>query len=240
VSDFIGATPKREKTMKQIIKHIPIVGPITRRIYYKWIKPPKPFSDSHSYWVDRYEFGGNSGDGSYNELAEFKAEILNEFVMQNKIKTVIEYGCGDGNQLKLAEYPSYIGFDISPKAVSLCRALFMNDDTKTFKLMEDYSDETAELTLSLDVIYHLIEDRAFEDYMLMLLNSSKRFVIIYSSDTEENPESQAPHVKHRNFSNWIKDRKPEWQLIRHIPNRYPFYGDTKTGSFADFFIYKKT
>lgn len=225
--------------MKQIIKQIPIVGPIARHIYQKWIKPPKPFTDSHSYWIDRYESGRNSGDGSYNELAEFKAKIINEFVAQNNIKTVAEYGCGDGNQLKLAEYPSYIGFDISPKAVSLCRELFKNDITKNFILMEAYNGETAELTLSLDVIYHLIEDRAFEEYMLILLNSSERFVIIYSSDTQENSESQAPHVKHRNFSKWIEVRKPEWQLLRYIPNRYPWNQDTKRGSCANFFIYKK-
>src|SRR5437899_4317923 len=63
-------------------------------------------------------FGGraNSGLGSYDKLAEFKAEVLNGFVKENTIKSVIEYGCGDGNQLKFAEYPSYLGFDVSVKA----------------------------------------------------------------------------------------------------------------------------
>jgi hypothetical protein len=69
--------------MKQIIKNIPIIGPVARRIYRIWINPPKPFQGSESYWKTRYEAGGNSGDGSYNHLAEFKAEILNAFVSEN-------------------------------------------------------------------------------------------------------------------------------------------------------------
>ncbi len=226
--------------MKKLIKKIPIIGPIARSLYHKWFNRPKPFPGSKRYWINRYNSGGNSGDGSYGNFAKFKAEILNEFVRQNNITTIIEYGCGDGNQLRLAEYPFYIGFDVTPQAISICKKLFPDDSTKTFKLMRDYEDETAELTLSLDVIYHLIEDNVFNDYMSRLFDSAKKFVIIYSSDTDMNPAEQAVHVKHRNFSKWVKEKKPQWELIRHIPNRYPFNGDTNSGSFADFFVYERT
>lgn len=224
--------------MRQTIKKIPIIGKIAQRIYRNWNSPPQPFTDSNSYWVDRYEAGGDSGDGSYNKLAEFKAEILNKFVMQEKIETVIEYGCGDGNQLKLAKYPSYTGFDVSNKALSMCKEVFLSDNKKTFKPLNEYNGETAELVLSLDVIFHLVEDSVFRDHMNKLFDSSKKFVIIYSSDTQDNPEGQSPHVRHREVSKWIERNKPEWQLLSHITNIYPFDGDTKTGSFADFFIYQ--
>ena len=226
-------------SMKQIIKKIPVIGPVARRIYRNWITPPKPFQGSEDYWKSRYEAGGHSGDGSYNQLAEFKAEILNTFVSVNSITSVIEYGCGDGNQLGLAQYPKYIGFDVSSNAIHKCQKIFSNDGAKTFKLMESYGGETAELTLSLDVIYHLVENPVFGDYMNRLFDSSKRFVIIYSSNTDDNPEGTAAHVRHRNFSKWINKHKEEWKLIKHIPNKYPFNGDTKTGSFADFYIYSK-
>jgi hypothetical protein len=225
--------------MKQIIKKIPVIGPVARRIYSTWINPPEAFQGSEDYWKDRYEAGGHSGDGSYNLLAVFKAEILNTFVSENRITSVIEYGCGDGNQLSLAQYPKYIGFDVSPNAIARCLKSFSDDETKTFKIMEVCGSETAELTLSLDVIYHLVEDAVFVDYMNRLFDSSEKFVVIYSSDTEDNPEGTAAHVRHRNFSKWINDHKAEWKLIKHIPNKYPFNGDTKSGSFADFYIYSK-
>ncbi len=74
---------------------------------------------------------------------------------------MIEYGCGDGNQLILADYPQYIGFDVSPDAVALCKKIFSADLTKAFHLMDEYNHQTADLTLSLDVIYHLVEDECF-------------------------------------------------------------------------------
>lgn len=167
---------------------------------------------------------------------EFKAEIVNRFVKDNAVTTIIEYGCGDGNQLKLAEYPSYCGFDVSPNAVARCREIFRDDKTKTFRLMKEYKGETAQLTLSLDVIYHLVEDEIYESYMEGLFDSSERFVIIYSSDFDE---EQKYHEKRRQFTKWIKTQRPHCKLIRKIPNRFPYNEISGEGSLSDFFIYEK-
>ena len=57
--------------------------------------------DSKKYWNERYVTGQSSGSGSYNELAQFKGDIINNFFEENEIKSIIDYGVGDGNQLKL-------------------------------------------------------------------------------------------------------------------------------------------
>ena len=165
---------------------------------------------------------------------------MNFFVKDNNIKTVIEHGCGDGAQLSLAEYPSYMGFDVSPVAISRCAGMFSDDNTKEFKLMQEYRGETAQLALSLDVIFHLIEDDVFNSYMEKLFNSSERFVIIYSSNTDDNHRGQAAHVRHRRFSDWIEKHLQQWRLLRHIPNKHPFEGDINSGSFADLYIYERS
>ena len=224
--------------MKKLIKKIPVLYPFARYVKIKYVAPLS-FPGSADYWRQRYKAGGTSGAGSYHKLAKFKAEVLNVFVKEHGIRTIIEYGCGDGNQLSLSEYPSYIGFDVSPEAIAQCQNIFSDDETKTFKPVDAYANETAELTLSLDVIYHLIEDHVFFAYMSRLFDSSTRFVIIYSSDTEKQARLQAPHVKHRKFSQWIEQHKPQWMLMQHIPNRYPYTGDELVSSFADFYIYKK-
>ena len=74
------------------------------------------FRHSAQYWDDRYRLAGNSGAGSYGRLADFKANVLNEFVAREKIASVVEFGCGDGNQLSLSRYPRYTGFDVSEHA----------------------------------------------------------------------------------------------------------------------------
>ncbi|MFH1081346.1 MAG: methyltransferase domain-containing protein [Pseudomonadota bacterium] len=226
--------------MKNLVKKIPFLRSIAKVVYFTFIAPFKSFSGSEDYWRQRYRSGETSGEGSYNKFAEFKAEVLNIFVREKQIRTIIEYGCGDGNQLRLSEYPSYIGFDVSPEAILQCESLFSNDETKTFKLMDAYANETADLTLSLDVIYHLIEDNVFFTYIKRLFDSSTRFVIIYSSNTDKQERLQAAHVKHRKFSRWIEQNKSEWKLVKHIPNRYPYTGDEQQGSVADFYIYDRT
>jgi hypothetical protein len=203
-------------------------------------KPAKaPFPGSRRYWEERYAGGGNSGVGSHSKFAEFKAEVLNAFVAENHIDTVIEFGCGDGNQLMLANYPEYTGFDVSTTAIDVCRSKFGGDDSKSFKLLELYAGETAELVLSLDVIYHLVEDDEYKNYMTTIFAASTSYVIIYSSNTDENHHKHK-HMKHRKFADWIEANAAGWSLERHILNKYPFMGDHQQGSFADFYVYKKT
>lgn len=226
--------------MKNWIRKIPILHLVARTLYHTFVAPFKSFPGTEEYWKQRYRKGGSSGVGSYSEFSEFKAEVLNGFVKEHAIKTIIEYGCGDGNQLKSAEYPSYTGFDVSPDALARCREIFADDSIKTFTLMNEYTDETAELTLSLDVIYHLIEDDVFASYMARLLDSSTQFVIIYSSDTDTQEDFRAAHVKQRKFSKWIEANRPEWKLKQHIPSKYPRAVVSKEGSAADFYIYEKS
>ncbi|MGH7239447.1 MAG: methyltransferase domain-containing protein [Candidatus Saccharimonadales bacterium] len=199
---------------------------------------PYDFKSSSSYWINRYVNGGNSGAGSYNHLARFKAEVINSFVKTNNINSVIEFGAGDGNQLRYADYPQYIGVDISQTAVELCRALFRNDPAKQFMLLSDYSEVRCELALSLDVIFHLVEDEIFSDYMHRLFRAATRFVIIYSSNTPENTQLDAPHVRHREFTRWVDNNAPDWRFLQKIANPYPYNGDYKTTSFSDFYLYR--
>lgn len=204
------------------------------------LNPRKPsFQSSETYWEDRYRTGGKSGKGSYNELAAYKAEIINKFVRKHDIETVIEHGCGDGNQLTYGTYPSYIGFDVSQEAISICRRKFKNDGTKTFKHNSEYEGEVADLVLSLDVIYHLVEDEVFLAYMQRLFGSAARYVIIYSSDKDEQEATMA-HVRHRNFTKHVSSVFPEWQLVEKIPNKHPQTDNGEGGSHSDFFIYRKT
>lgn len=193
------------------------------------------FPGSTAYWENRYHKNGNSGNGSYGKNADYKATILNQFVAENNISTVIELGCGDGNQLKQFRFPSYIGLDVSETAIRKCIKIFENDQSKRFLL---YDQDVfvnnkdlliAELTLSLDVIYHLVEDKVFETYMHRLFSISSRYVIIYAWDVDE---GRKYHVRHRKFSEWIASYFPSFQLLQIIKSN-------PKDSYCDFFIYKK-
>ena len=200
----------------------------------------KKFQGSKLYWEQRYVSNKNSGSGSYGRLSEFKADIINAFVAKYNINEVLELGCGDGNQLTLAQYNKYIGVDVSQKAIDLCKSKFKGDASKSFFHTDDIDVNTlnVELVMSLDVIYHLIEDHVYEAYMNQLFNTSKKYVIIYSSNYDKEVDV---HVKCRKFTNWIqKHKSPKWKLKAHIKNKYPFNSkDPNNTSMSDFFIYEK-
>ncbi len=215
--------------IKNIIQKIPFFDTLI-----KW-KNRIIFKGSKKYWKNRYNKKGNSGTGSYGKLAEFKAKVLNSFVKNNKINSVMEFGCGDSHQINLFNFPNYIGLDISETAIKTNMDFFKKDKTKSFFLYDSncFSDNHSifktELTLSLDTIYHLVEKEIFENYMNHLFSTSNKFVIIYSSDINTTAEN---HIKYRKFAEWIKIKFPEWKLIKKIKN--PYYKDR-----PDFFIYKK-
>ena len=222
---------------KQKIKSIPLIGSLAKVIYFLFIEPFRNFSGSDDYWKKRYAQGGSSGDGSYRLLADFKADVLNTLVEEYKVNSVKEFGCGDGNQLSLLNFPVYQGVDVSPEAIALCEQQFSNDPTKEFLLLKDYQGKQSDMNMSLDVIYHLVEDEIFENHMKLLFDSASKLVVIYSSNTAEQQKIQGKHIRHRKFTDWIESHARNWELVRYIPNKYPYKGDDRSGSFADFYIY---
>jgi SAM-dependent methyltransferase len=173
--------------------------------------------------------------GSVGRLARFKADTVNGFIAGNRISSVIDLGCGDASLLAQLELPGdYVGVDVSPTALALCTARFPE---RRFVTPEDLRTVSpAELTLSLDVIYHLIEDSVFTNTIRTLFAWATRFVVIYASNIDATWPSA--HVRHRRFTDHVAATEPDWRLLAHLPNPYPYdAARPDETSFADFFIY---
>lgn len=199
------------------------------------------FKGSQDYWERRYANGGNSGIGSYGDFATFKAKVINEFITKNGINSAIEFGCGDGHQLALINYKNYTGVDVSQSAINRCRAIYSGDNNKSFLHLSEHSTQTAEIALSLDVLYHLTEDETYHEYLKKLFLSSTQFVIIYSTNFESATTTPIlnKHVRHRKFTDWVKKYQPDWECISHTPGELPL-GNKAAPFTIDFFIYKKS
>ena len=196
-----------------------------------------PFEGSTAYWQWRYDAGLDSGTGSYGKFADFKAEVLNGLARELHLRSAVEFGCGDGHQLSLLQIEDYLGVDVSAQAIERCRTRFAGAPSRRFVLDADYRGERAQCAWSLDVIYHLVEDAVFERYMRRLFDAATDLVVIYASDFDQ-ADAGAPHVRHRRFSAWIAREAPRWRLWRRVPNRHPWRGDHREGSFADFHLYR--
>jgi cyclopropane fatty-acyl-phospholipid synthase-like methyltransferase len=199
---------------------------------------------SKSYWENRYKQGGNSGAGSYNKFAEFKAGVLNGAIAEYGINRVIEFGCGDGNQLAMLNIPNYIGLDVSETILKHCIDKFNNDKSKSFFI---YSDKAfidnqhifqSDAAFSIDVIFHLVENEVYEKYLYDLFASALKLVVIYGADLDH-PQVTS-HEVYRKFTGHIEKNFSTWKLEKVIKNKYPAkdYNDTE-GSLADFYLFTR-
>jgi hypothetical protein len=197
---------------------------------------------SGKYWESRYQKGQTSGHGSYGRLAEFKAKTINKFIEEVSAERVIEFGCGDGHQLSMLRAKKYIGVDISATIIDRCKEIFKGDASKSFFTNDQYLKKPVkgDISLSIDVIFHLVEDDIFESYMHILMSSSTRYFIIYSSNTSR-MHDPAIHVRHRKFTDWIKRNATDVRLMQITYNKYPHDGsrNPKDLSFSDFYFYER-
>lgn len=198
----------------------------------------RTFTNSSDYWDKRYSDGRTSGMGSQGAFARMKADFINDFVREREIGSVVDFGAGDGNQLRLLDLPDYTGLDVSRTTVHRLSKMFHEDSTKRFlryhlRLHPASQGICADLGLSLDVIYHLVEDRIFEAHMRDLFACSRRWVIIYSSNVERPPSRTLRHVRDREFTRFIDEELPEWEL--DTVTRNPL----RPLSRSDFFVFRK-
>ncbi|HEX5122731.1 MAG TPA: class I SAM-dependent methyltransferase [Rhodanobacteraceae bacterium] len=194
------------------------------------------FPGSARYWEMRYRLGGTSGAGSYGPDRQYKATFLNRFFRVHEVKSVIDFGFGDGSQLQDLAMRRYLGFDVSAAAVERCRALFANDATKEFRLVGDYHGEQAEASLSLDVLYHLVEDDVFDLYLARLFSAAERWVIVYATNVEDARAVRGKHVRDRAFTAIVAARFPDFRLVESPPR--PPELDNAEG--ASFFVFERS
>ncbi len=195
------------------------------------------FPGSSRYWELRYGLGEDSGDGSYGEEANYKRTFINGLLTRRSVASVIDFGCGDGNQLEGLQVDRYRGLDVSPTAVGRCAARYAHRQDWSFATLDTYGGESAEAALSLDVLYHLVEEQIFATYLDRLFGAATRLVVIYASNSDSSGAAFGRHVRHRAFIRWVADHAPEFRLIEspdrpdHLPRRGPHA--------ASFWVYER-
>lgn len=223
--------------------------PGVKPLFYALTKWSFNKSGSSIFWENRYASGGNSGKGSYGRLALYKANIINSLISEFNINSIIELGCGDGNQTSLLEHDvDYLGLDISPTVIEQNLKTFFLDQKKDFLLFDSNRIKNigvflnADMAISLDVLYHLVELNTFESYLSTLFAVAKQYVVIYASD-DEGIKVNSPHIFIRAFTPYITEHFKDFQLVRSIKNEYysnqPSECDTGEYTWSDFFVYER-
>lgn len=144
-----------------------------------------------NYWNNRYASGGNSGYGSYDEQLYKKLKWLSGL----DVKTITEIGCGDFNFGKhlLGIYPEakYTGQDISDVIIEQNKIKYPQ-----YKFTTNGPLLTGDLLLCIDVLYHVLDDKEYEQLLSDLKEGWTKYLAITAYET---PQNTAGHLKVRIF-----------------------------------------
>jgi len=162
----------------------------------------KLFSNHNDYFSKIYAGGGwgpiQSGGGSSPENTVEYREFLSNFIKENKIKTVYDFGCGDWSFSKLIDWSNvkYTGIEIVESVVNNLkqyenaniRFVFLDDVERFYKCKGD-------LLIIKDVLQHWTNKE-----ITTFLNNVKdqfKFILILNSspqgeDWQETPERNRP------------------------------------------------
>ena len=76
----------------------------------------------------------------------------------------------------------------------------------------------SDLTMSLDVLYHILEEECYVTYLKNLFSSSSNYVLIYSNNYNGHIVG---HMHTRKFTNDVENMFPNWSLHEKINQIYP-------------------
>jgi SAM-dependent methyltransferase len=188
------------------------------------------------YWDGRYQQGWTPVPEKV-PLQEYKATYINNFIAFRRLKSVLDLGCGEGTQSHLMVCDRYIGADVSPTAIKKARKA--NLDKEFLVLPTDLP--SVDITISLDVIYHLVYNDDYQEYMNTLFDRAEQYVIMYTSDPNKGWPQPPTHIRHRNVVQWALDNTTGFELYAYEKNPFPYFvgANENTTSWSDFYVYKR-
>ena len=102
------------------------------------------------------EWNGGSGPGSQPQNTAKYVKFLNSFIRENKIKSILDVGCGDWQLMSMIDLSGvrYKGIDVSPVATSFAKSKApLGTDISTSSIEDIH--ESFDLVHIKDVLQHL-------------------------------------------------------------------------------------
>jgi len=186
---------------------------------------------SEQYWERRYKSGGNSGGGSYGNGLVNKVELITDLMEKYDIKSIADVGCGDCTIVpKLPHLESYVGYDISSTIIDRHNSKNTNPSYK-YKLISELESLGLDLSLSLEVIFHQVNDEEYIEYMDNLVKTDSFYILILTMNDSilDTHHVKAAHIKYRDVVNKMS-QYPNYELI----GTFPF-----TVTTSSYYLYKK-
>lgn len=199
-SGFVEVTFKKHRT-----RHEAAHGPVD--LGMTGVKPGASNYDERSCWDERYKGGGFSGKGSRGEEAQWKLDLIFEWLTKTGASSIIDFGCGDGHLAFriLERFPliRYIGLDISATVIeanklqALQKGLANRATFKTFDISTPWQGEPADCAICMDVLFHIKQLTSFQQVEQNIHNAAGKVALYSNLNETARDEAKAAHVFYR-------------------------------------------
>ena len=154
---------------------------------------PAKFEEHGQFFSDLYASGGwgpvSSGGGSSPEnTVEYRKFLIN-FINENNIKTVWDYGCGDWTFSKLIDWGKvqYNGIEVVKEIVDELNNEYKKTNVKFFHITEknskNFYNKKGDLLIIKDVLQHWNNEEII--FFLDKIINNYKFIIINNSSSQQ-------------------------------------------------------
>lgn len=144
--------------------------------------------NNKDFWNDRYTNNPSkgSGPGSRGDILAQKQDIVKIMIDKYKVKTVVDYGCGDIETVRHIEFDRYVGVDVSDIVIDKNRSIKPNWEFICGNIQDVRTTDDYDLVMCLDVLIHQKTKREYFGILKKVLSARDSIVLL--SGYEEPPD----------------------------------------------------
>lgn len=163
------------------------------------------------YDKNKWQFG--SGEGSLEKYTKKYRIFLEKFLSEYKIKSVLDFGCGDWQFSKYIDWNGiqYHGVDIVQSVIEHHKNKYQTDSIQFSLIGEEYQHEAADLFVVKDVFQHWSNQKIFN--FLPQLNKYKYVLITNCGDL---PQCMNKDIRNGGFRTLDLSQAPFFLVGKYI------------------------
>ena len=153
--------------------------------------------DFENHFTPIYEQNvwGGSGSGSFPENTVSYRQFLQDFLIKNNIKTIIDYGCGDWQSSKFIDWSSYqyLGIDCVSSVIESNTNAYKSNNVQFMHIssLEEFFTHKADLLIIKDVLQHWINNEIV--FFLEKIKSNFKYILITNSSDQKTDWQDEPY-----------------------------------------------
>jgi trans-aconitate methyltransferase len=173
----------------------------------------KKIKDHFTKIYDNNTWGQGSGGGSLKRNTVIYNKLYQDFLEENEIKTIIDYGCGDWQSTQFLNFDdvTYLGIDCVDSVISNNINNYSKDNIKFEVVKDNFYSYKADLLVVKDVLQHWTNDEVI-DFLDKVLDNYE-YILITNSSSQTHDNQDTPYRSRPLSSKYLPLKKYKCEIL---------------------------